>query len=319
MKKGISLVLAVAIAVTVLAYPSPAWERGTHAFIADVLKKAGGPYNIDEMYGAMAPDIFNYMFSPPNVLFREYLYDQTHHYFQKVRNAVKWGYEKSSAYGFLSHNNTWGADSTAHLASLTLFPGEGYVITKAQMLNGWLMANVPAYAALLGPYPDIALEICHNIIEATGDIVLVRYDASVGAKLLEIASRPKPHMQNLVVRAYAQGLSDASASFGFYLTPVEAEQLIRSEEGNFRTSCIAYGFLLQQDESIIMANVIEQFKQLAYVYLGLYGIPVPSDPELEALLQVSFTVAISLIQNDYMDEILATIDMVKRNMVKEVN
>lgn len=312
------MILAVGIVMTILVGQSLAWERGTHAFIADYLKKAEGPYNIDEMYGAMAPDVFNYMFSLPNVLFRDYLYDQTHHNFMILRDAVKRGYEKSSAYGFLSHNNIWGADSTAHIASRTLVPGEGYVITKAAMLNGWLMVNVPPYAALLGSYQPIALEICHNIIEAVGDIVLARYDPSVGAKLMEIASRPKPNMQNLMVRAYAQGLSDVSASLGFYLTPAEAEQLIRNEELNFRNSCIAYGFLLQQDESIIMANVIQQFKQLAQVYLVLYGIPVPSDPELDFLLQVSFTTAISLIEGDYMDEIMATIAMVKRNMVKEI-
>jgi hypothetical protein len=318
MKKGISSFLAVALAVTALAGLSPAWERGTHAFIAEHLKKAGGPYSIDEIYGAMAPDAFNYMFSLPNALFRDYLYDQTHHHFMLVRDAVKWGYEKSSAYGFLSHNNIWGADSTAHIASRTLDPGKGYVITKAEMLNSWLMANVPPYAALLGSNQFVAVEVCHSIIEAAGDIVLARYDASVGARLVEIAFRPKPHMQNLMVRAYAQELSDASASLGFYLTLAEAEQLIRSEEQNFRTSCVAYGFLLQQDESVILANVIQQFKQLAQLYLLLFGIPVPSDAELEALLQVSFTAAFPLIEGDYMNEIMATIDMVKKNMVKKV-
>lgn len=318
MKKRIFLIAAVSLAVIILAGPASTWDRGTHAFIADLLKKAGGPYNTDEMYGAMAPDVFNFLFSPPNVLFRDFLYDQTHHNFMKVREAVKWGYEKSSAYGFLSHNNIWGADSTAHHASRTLLPNEGYVITKAQLLHGWLMANVPDYAALLGPYPAIGEQVCHNIIEAAGDIVLARYDPSVGAKLVDIVLRPKPHMQNLMAKAYAQDLSDASAPLGFPLTTAQAEQLIRTEEENFRTSCIAYGYLLQQDESVIMANVIAQFKQLASAFLSLYNIPVPPDPQLEMLLQVSFTVAISLIESDYIDEVLATIDMVKRNMVKEV-
>jgi hypothetical protein len=317
MKKRISLVLAVIFVVTALAGFSLAWERGTHAFIADYLKKAGGPYNIDEIYGAMAPDVFNYMFLPPNILFRDYLYDQTHHHFMKVRDAVNWGYEKSSAYGFLSHNNIWGADSTAHIASRTLLPGEGYVITKAAVLNGILL-GIPEYAALLGgANQPIALEICHNIVEAAGDIVLVRFDPSVGANLVEIASRPKPHMQNLMARAYAQGLADESASLGFPLTVAEADLLIRNEEQNFRNSCIAYGFLLQQEESIILENVIQEFKQLAQVYLVANGIPVPPDPMLEALLGASFSGAIAIIEGDYMPEIMATIAMVKRNMVKE--
>jgi hypothetical protein len=317
MKKAICLLAALSLGMAVLAGAAMAWERGTHAFIADKLKKAGGPYNIDEMYGSMAPDVFNYMFTPPNVLYRNYLYDQTHHQFLKVKNAVKWGYEKSSAYGFLSHNNVWGADSTAHIASRTLLPNEGYIITKAKMLNDWLISNVPGYADLIGTHLEVGVEICHNVIEAAGDIVLARGDASVGEKLMQIALRPKPHMQNLMVRAYAQGLSDASGSLGYPITFVQAEQLIRSEEEGFRTSCIAYGYLLQQDESIILANVIAQFKQLAQVYLELNGLPVPPEADLEPLLQVSFQVADGLIKDDYMKEIQATIAMVKRNMVKE--
>jgi hypothetical protein len=96
------------------------------------------------------------MFTPPDVLYRDYLYDQTHHYFLKVQEAVKWGYEKSSSYGFLSHNDLWRADSTAHHAWRTLLPDEGYVITKAKILNDHLMLD-PNYAALLGGYPDVAL------------------------------------------------------------------------------------------------------------------------------------------------------------------
>ena len=318
MKKAICLLAALSLGMAVLAGAAMAWERGTHAFIADKLKKAGGPYNIDEMYGAMAPDVFNYLFTMPNVAFRDYLYDQTHHQFLKVKEAVKWGYEKSSAYGFLSHNNVWGADSTAHIASRTLLLNEGYVITKAKMLNNWLIANVPQYAALVSEAPAVGVDICHNVIEAAGDIVLARNDTSVGAKLMEIALRPKPHMQNLMVRAYAQGLSDVSGSRGYFITLAQAEQLIRSEETKFRISCIGYGYLLQQDESVILANVIAEFKQLAVLYLALNGLPVPDEGTLNALLNVSFQVADSLIKDDYMREIQATIAMVKRNMVKEV-
>jgi hypothetical protein len=318
MKKAICLLVALSLGMAVLAGAAMAWERGTHAFIADKLKKAGGPYNIDEMYGAMAPDVFNYLFTMPNVAFRDYLYDQTHHQFLKVKAAVKWGYEKSSAYGFLSHNNVWGADSTAHIASRTLLPGEGYVITKAKMLNNWLIANVPEYAALVNGAPAVGVDICHNVIEAAGDIVLARRGASVGAKLMEIALRPKPHMQNLMVRAYAQGLADSSNSLGYSITLAQAEQLIRSEEEDFRTSCISYGFLLQQDELVILDNVIAKFKQLAVLYLDLNGLPVPDDATLTLLLKTSFQVADSLIKDDYMKEIQATIAMVKRNMVKEV-
>ncbi|MGQ9801329.1 MAG: hypothetical protein ACUVRL_06675 [Candidatus Saccharicenans sp.] len=270
------------------------------------------------MYGAMAPDAFNYMFTPPGILYRDFLYDQTHHYFLKIQYAVKYGWEKACSYGFISHNDTWGADSTAHHASLTLEPNEGYVITKAKMLDEYLKSVSTAYYNLLKDYPDVALEICHNIIEAAGDIVLVRYDRSLGAKIMQIAIRPKPNMQNLMVRAYAQGLTDFSQGTAAPLTHAEAEQLIRNEENNFRTSCIAYGYLLQQDEATILDNVISEFKNLASVYLTAYGLPVPDDITLTALLQGSLQAAIVLIENDYLPEIMATINMVKKGMVKEV-
>lgn len=298
---------------------SLAWERGTHAFIVHQLKKASGPYDIEEMYGAMAPDAFNYLFTMPGLAYRDFLYDQTHHYFLKVQNAVKYGYEKPSAYGFISHNDTWGADSTAHHASLTLLPNEGYVITKARMLDDYLKSVSPEYYNLFKDYPAVALEVCHNIIEAAGDIVLVRHDRSLGLKLMQIVARPKTNMQNLMVRAYANDLAEFSRLTPFPLSLAEAEQFIRVVENEFRTSCIAYGWLLQQDEAVILENVILQFKQLAVAYFTALGLPIPDDTLLTALLQASFQVALELIQNDYMPEIMATLEMLRKGMVKEVN
>ena len=317
-KKALVPVISIFLLLGILSGLASAWERGTHAFIAHKLKKASGPYDIEEMYGAMAPDAFNYLFTPPYILYRDFLYDQTHHHFLKIQNAVKYGYEKASSYGFISHNNLWGADSTAHLASLTLLPDEGYVITKAKLLDEYLKSVSSDYYDLFKDHPAVALEVCHNIVEAAGDIVLVRYDRSLGAKIMQIDARPKTNMQNLMVRAYAKDLADFSQTTAAPMTYEEAEMFIRATENEFRTSCIAYGGLLQQDESIILENVIEQFKELARVYLTAVGLPVPDEALLQALLQASFQAAIGLIENDYMPEIMATIDMLKRAMVKEV-
>jgi len=174
------------------------------------------------------------------------------------------------------------------------------------------------YANLFKDYPAVALEVCHNIIEAAGDIVLARYDHSVGLKITQIAARPKTNMQNLMAKAYSKGLADFSLTTAAPLTLEQAEQLIRTTENEFRTACLAYGWLLQQDESIILENVIEQFKQLAAAFLSAAGITPPADELLTALLQASFEAAIGLIENDYLPEIMATVDMLKKGMVKEV-
>jgi hypothetical protein len=319
MKSSAIVLVSICLLLAFMSGTVSGWERGTHAFIAHHLKKANGPYDIEEMYGAMAPDAFNYMFTLPGLLYRDFLYDQTHHYFLKIQHAVKYGYEKASSYGFISHNDTWGADSTAHHASLTLDPNEGYVITKAKMLDDYLKSVSPDYYNLLKDYPAIALEICHNIIEAAGDIVLVRYDRTLGSKIIQIAARPKTNMQNLMVRAYAKDLYDFSQTTPVPLDSLAAaEQLIRTEENNFRASCIAYGWLLQQDEATILENVIAEFKNLAALYLTAVGLPVPDEATLTALLQGAFQAAIGLIENDYLPEIMATINMLKKSMIKEV-
>ncbi len=63
------------------------------------------------MYGGVAPDLFNYLFAP----YQPYLDGQTHDDFLKVweaagprQNSVK----RALAYGFVSHNDLWGADVT---------------------------------------------------------------------------------------------------------------------------------------------------------------------------------------------------------------
>ena len=135
MKRTLAAVIAVALGTAVFVTPALSWEKGTHLYIADKLKKQGGmnPSNMDEMYGAMAPDIFNYVFDLPAEVYA-WLYDQTHHQYINMWKAVKWGYEKPLAFGFVSHNDTWGADRTAHHLALTTGLNEGYIITKANLL-----------------------------------------------------------------------------------------------------------------------------------------------------------------------------------------
>jgi len=174
MKRTIAAVIAVALGTAVFVTPALSWEKGTHLYIADKLKKQGGmnPLNMDEMYGAMAPDIFNYVFDLPAEVYA-WLYDQTHHQFALMWRAVKWGYEKPLAFGFVSHNDTWGADRTAHHQALTTGLAEGYIITKATMLSAAI--DWGALEAVVGAIPaDVRLEVCHNIVEAAGDVVLKR-------------------------------------------------------------------------------------------------------------------------------------------------
>ncbi len=244
-KMGWGLMIAAVLWMSVSA-TSFAWDKGTHAYIADLLRKKAGAQNIEEMYGAMAPDAFNTLFTAPGIAYQGWLYEQTHFEFMKVWNAARTGSEKSAAAGFLSHNNVWGADVTAHTGSLTLDPSEGYIITKAKILHSILMGD-ESYAALFGSEEAqaVAIEICHNLVEAAGDVILKGYDPELGGKLVALVSRPNANVQKLMIDAYAAELSLFSASTPYPLSSDEAAGLIAQAENEFRMGAIGYGYLLR--------------------------------------------------------------------------
>jgi hypothetical protein len=113
-----------------------AWGSATHGYIDDHLGKKGPVRNLNEIYGGMAPDAFNYLFSNLNWL--NYLYVETHY----EDNLLVWKkadtiLEKAVAFGFVSHNGMTGADATAH-GSYAYDAPDGWVIAKAVE-----MANIP--------------------------------------------------------------------------------------------------------------------------------------------------------------------------------
>ena len=72
---------------------------------------------------------------------------------------------RALAYGFVSHNNLWGVDSTAHHAGRTVGLTEGYVIAKAKALGD--TAPLPPQ---LGIPPEVAPTLYHAIVEAGVDL-----------------------------------------------------------------------------------------------------------------------------------------------------
>jgi hypothetical protein len=318
MKKTTIGFLVVLVMGLVLTATASAWEKGTHGYIAELVKKGGGPKTVEAMYGSTVPDVFNYMYEEPGSLYRSFLYEQTHYQSMKAWYAARDGVEKNAARGFVSHNNEWGADMTAHTRSLTLDPNEGYIVTKAKLLNSLLM-NDPGYAALVGSVPDMALEICHDIVEAAGDIILKHADSTVGRKLVDLAKMPRPEAAELLINAYADDLADFSRTTPARLSRKKAEKFIRDAEAEYRSGVIAYGYLLQGDDETLMANIVAMYKSLAASFLGAYGIPVPDDAVLEGLISGALGLSIQICEGDYMTEVLATADMVKREIKKRLN
>ncbi len=245
------------------------WGSATHAYIDDHLSKKWGFKNMNEIYGGMAPDIFNYMFNYPDYM--GYLYSQTHNEFLRVWDEAKSRQGKALAYGFASHNDVWGADFTAHHSGRTFGQNEGYIIAKAYILKAKL-EQIPEYAALQLP-DDIALEISHNLVEAGADILVKRkrMDLFIGQKIITSAILRSPEFPFLLVNAYAKEFSKYAR-----ISYLEAARLITSAEREFRKTTILYGQALTQDEATAIQLISEQMAGLAEAFLAAYGIPLPA-------------------------------------------
>jgi hypothetical protein len=137
---GIIRVVPIIIAVLVMSILMPgrsySWAPATHAYIEKHLYKQHGKLDNgilnNRIYGATALDIFNFSFDSPYPQCSAYLHDTQNPNFLKVwENA---SLQRAFAYGFVSYNNTWGMDSTAHVSGITYGRGEGYVIARGACL-----------------------------------------------------------------------------------------------------------------------------------------------------------------------------------------
>jgi hypothetical protein len=320
------LCLAVILAVTVFSVTDVlAWNWGVHAYIDDHLGKRGPLRNMNEIYGATGPDVFNFLFDHPDWLW--YLYAQTHGFradgqeydtFMKLWDAARLGLGKAEAFGFVSHNDVWGADSTAHHAGITFGQGKGYVIEKATeiqaaAINGDLDSLPPLEALLSGADPDlasaIAFEFYHNLVEAAVDILVVRLDPMIGKKLASAAILRSPEFPLLLVKAYAKDFADK-----FNLPHPVAVKVILASEKEFRKGMVLYGQALMQDQDTAIELLAEQMADQAVGYLAGYGLTGYSAAELVPIAKGYIEVAMKYCERDYADEIEATIEFVREGL-----
>ncbi|MDI6849222.1 MAG: hypothetical protein QME69_05450 [Candidatus Saccharicenans sp.] len=122
--------------------------------------------------------------------------------------------QKPLALGFVVHNDLCGADSTAHRRALTIappgdFPGNlepGYIIIKAQALNshptmnnyfrspGWLNDNREYFA--------LRMEMCHQLVECAGDLIIRRLAPRIGERIIVAAVTRSRGFPELLIRAF---------------------------------------------------------------------------------------------------------------------
>ena len=293
MKKVFSVgaIIIFLFCFTAQAFP---WGSATHAYIIDQLMRKGGPPRL--MYGAMAPDVFNYFFQ--DLTLRDQLYAMTHFDFMKLWNASKGPSDRPSAYGFVSHNNVWGADSTAHLKSLTFMPNEGFVITKAKILWDLIKAEFP-----FGD--ELGVSICHDVIEAAVDLLIKKLDPNIGNRLVDSARSADKKILELLNKAY---LGDVTMLVG---SEALAKYLIAQNETGFRYAVLQLGNALKQKSPNDLNAIAAIFSALGQ---QAYGIDVPPAVVATVLGLAMWVSTDPLFGPDCFNEIYATIDFVRLNL-----
>jgi hypothetical protein len=307
-RTGIACLAVILVATIFCVGDVLAWNWGVHAYVDDNLGTKKIFRNLNEMYGAMAPDLFNYIFDQPN------LYLMTHNGFMQVWNAAQCPFTKAAAFGFVSHNDMWGADSTAHHACTACNEQKGYVVAKADlMLDPTNPANLPPmlHGLLLSLPFEVAEEISHNFVEAAVDILLKQDDPAIGKKLTSAALLRSPTFPLLLVRAYADNLVAGG------MTYPGATNLITLAESEFRKSMVLYGYALMQDDAIAVHLIAEQMASIAEAFLAAKGVtlpPLPSGLTLAQLIEVGVWAAHGFCADDYKAEIDETIRSVHKEL-----
>ncbi len=282
-----------------IAFP---WGSAVHAYMADHIGKKFGLRNQNEMYGSTAADVFNLMYDPEVLAYRQYLYGETHIHFMKVWYAASWwGYEKSLAYGVVCHNRVWGADYLGGLFSPDNPPGfievPGYVTDKATLLRGILSPLLESFA--ISDFQR--MQICENLIETAVDILAKRLDPCIGLKVITSALFRSGHFPDLLVQAYADDFKDK-----FGISYDEAKDIIITTEDDYRKLMILYGQALFQNEETAVDLLAGEFVNIAK---DAYGIIVDKDTVIYGLNS-----AITLCESDFENAIETAIAKLRLQM-----
>ncbi len=309
MKKLFFACAAVFCAVFLFSQTAFSWGWAVHAYIDKQFQTKWQIRNVNLLYGSLAPDIFNYQFDAPAL----YMQNQTHNNFMKLWDAARSQPGTALAFGFVSHNELWGADFTAHIAGIPGHPeAGGYVVAKAYELKG-ILDQVPEFAALNLPEP-VALQVCHELVEYGVDILIKHVDPAIGARISAAALPPNPNFPMLLEKAY---IKEFAEDFG--LSRVEARKFFMASERQFRQFMVLYGQVLMQDDTTAVALIAEQLANMAVAFLAANRIPLPPDfdiSKLELILQYGIGQSIGICSADFYGEVAATADFVDQQLAQ---
>ena len=324
--------LAVLTLVLVVSTFAFSWAPGTHAYVANKLNHGISPANT--MFGAVLPDINQVLSSDQNSIF----FQSTHYGFDGVwgASALLPAPARILAFGYVSHNEAWGADYYAHIKS-NLYPRyvnpdpryqgqNGYVWVKAQQLCTVLKWQLKQ-SGQASPLSDIMLSDpmnCHFIVEYAMDIVLkMTRDPNIGHELLVAASSyDSSTMNNL----FALGYPGPVLPFPDPLGPQPMGVGMAAYQGAWAYLIQIYATALDQPTLQQTIPAVSQFLEMLAEQLlgdtirGILGLP-PGYPlpdavkqQLLSLINLGLTDSVALCALDYNFELDATVRAVNHNM-----
>jgi tellurite resistance-related uncharacterized protein len=219
------------------------------------------------------------------------------------------------AFGFISHNEKWGADYTAHKKGRTT--KKGYVITKDSLLEPELLFHLQAALDDAGvPYSfflarPLASNLAHKLTEVAIDLqIRLHEDTSIGLDFLNSVQNAPDTIPDLLANTYGYGLSKR-----LKITREDANYMIAEAELDFRQLMIRYGELLNQQDSTDFHTLSEEGAALLNEALkNMTGKDVVIQPEV---MHELMNLAMQQVEADYALEISATISYLKKR--KEIS
>ena len=221
-----------------------------------------------------------------------------------VWNTAKSVPAKAAAFGFVSHNEEWGIDSTAHISGITFGQGGGYVTAKA---NELALILEPILAANGLPITgQVVVDIAHEFVEYGVDILMKNIDPMLGAKIVRAAAPPNPDIPLVVEQAFVKGFAE---EFGLRLA--DARKYFKSSERQFRQVMILYGQALMEDPETAIELLAEHLAEIATAFLASYDITLPPGVDITPLAQLGISMAMEICAPDFGPEVVATSEFVE--------
>ncbi len=308
--------LCTSLAILALLLPTAAfsWGWAVHTYIDDQFNTKWALRNGNQLYGGLGPDMFNFRYD--EAAYRDFMFYQTHNNFMKLWNAAESKPGKALAFGFVSHNEVWGVDSTAHRSGITLgqkgtIPGHpdegGYVIAKAYQLKA-ILDQIPQFNDLQLPEP-LKMTVAHELVERGVDLLMVSLDPTLGAKMAAAARPPNPNFPLLMEKVYAVDLAAA-----FSISRKDAVEFVAESERQYRQMLALYGqALMQRTDMAVYLNAL-QLEGVAQQVFAAYGLTFPEGVDLKPLLQFGIYQAMNLCRGDFAPEISATLNFVTQQL-----